>query len=62
MDEGTSTHIFNNIRGMTSANYSIPNAPVAELLQDAEEIAELSEFISTLNSTAPFDVITTRTE
>ena len=32
------------------------------MLQDVEEIIYLSEFIATLNSTAPFDVDSTRTE
>ena len=60
-DESTSTHIFNDIGGMTSAHYRLPNSPAAEVLQDVE-IVELSEFIATLNSTAPFDVDPTHTE
>ena len=62
VDESTSTHIFNDIRGITSTDYSLPNVLVAEVLQDVEEIVDLSESIATLNSTAPFDVDPTRTE
>ena len=50
------------MRGVASADYSLLNAPVDQLLQNIVEIAELSEFIATLNSTAPFDVDPTRTE
>ena len=62
VDESTSTHIINDMHGMKSATYCRPNAPVAEVVLDVEEIAELSEFIATLNSTAPFNVDPTRAE
>ena len=61
VDESTSPHIFSDVRGAASADYSLLNAPVAEVLQDIEEIVELSEFIA-MNSTAPYDVDPTRTE
>ena len=62
VDASTPTHNFNDIRSIPSADYSLPNAPVIEVLQDVEEIMELSELIAALNSTAPFDVDPTSTE
>ena len=62
VDEITLTHIFDDVRGITSSDYCLTNAPVVEVLQDVEEIVDLSEFIASLNSTAPFDVDPTRTE
>ena len=41
---------------------SVWNAPVQEILQEAQGIAEISEFIGTMNSPASFDADPSRSE
>ena len=51
----TSAVIFNEIQIIASSEKGVLNAPVQEILREAQDIVEIPDFIATINSPASFD-------
>ena len=58
----TSADIFNDMQIIVTSESSVCIAPVQEILQDAQDIVEISDFIATINSPASFDTDSSRNE
>ena len=58
----TSAGIFNDMQIIVSSENSTWNAPAQEIIDEARDIVEISEFFATINSPASFDADPSRDE
>ena len=62
VSDETSAGIFNDMRIIVSSETSVLNAPVQEILREAQDIVEISDFIATINYPASSDADPSRNE
>ena len=62
ISDETSTGIFGGLQIISASENCVLNVPVVEILQEAQDVVEISDFIVTINSSAFFDANRSRNE
>ena len=57
-----STSIFNDLQIISASENSVTNAPVVEIIQEAQDIVEVSDLKGTIKSPASFESDSSRNE